>query len=126
MPFLFNPFTGNFDVVTNSSEDLSALQAEVNALDSRVDQLEIDIVNLESFAATFTTGTWTGPVSNSYSLTVLAGLHGKTEPSVQVFELVGGNYEQVDCSVSINANKDVTISVNQIPDLRFNGKIIIS
>lgn len=127
MSFRFNPFTGGFDLVAASSElDLSGLQAEIDALDGRVSDLESDVADLQTYSQTFTAIAWSGPVDNEYSLTIPFANHGKTNPFVQIFELVVGEYQLVECFVNIDASNNVTISVNQVPDLRFNGKIIIS
>jgi hypothetical protein len=121
MAFKFNALTGNFDIVTQTDDiDFSAIQAQV-------DSIVTDVSDLQTYTETFTTASWSGPVSGKYTLTFLYDDHGKDHPIIQIFELVGGgNYEQVECFTYIDTNKDITISVNQIPDLKFNGKINIS
>lgn len=72
------------------------------------------------------TSDWSGPSGGVYSITVLESSHDKgTNPIVQIFELVGSDYEEVQVDISINSNGDVTISVTENIDTRFVGKIII-
>jgi len=62
-----------------------------------------------------------------YEHTVSAATHGKgLNPEVQVYELNGAIYEMTIPSILVNASGDVTIQINQTPDLRFTGKLIIS
>lgn len=81
----------------------------------------------ETFTQTFNnTTSWAGPSGGSYTFTVLASAHGKnTEPLVQVYELNGSDYEQVDVEVIINTSGDVTIRVTETVDTRFVGKVVI-
>lgn len=78
------------------------------------------------YSQTFSVATWSGPSGGEYSITVLASNHGcGTTPIVQVHELILSNYEQVETDVSINSSGDVTISVTENIDNRFNGRITI-
>lgn len=102
----YNPFTGNFDFTGSGGGGGSG--------------------PAERYVASFNNTTdWT-LASPDYTLTVLAATHGKgINPSVQIFELVGLNYEQVSTNVTVNASGDVTLKVNEVPDNRFNGAILI-
>ncbi len=62
-----------------------------------------------------------------YSLEVTYAVHQKdTVPSVVCFEEVSpGVFEQVYPNITVNSVGDVTVRVNQTPDLRFIGKLII-
>ncbi len=82
----------------------------------------------DRFVDTFNNTTdWSGPTSGLYTITVTAATHTKgTNPNVQVYELVSGNYEQVQPnSIVINISGDVIISALETPDTRFNGLILI-
>lgn len=106
MSIVFNPFSGGFDFTGTSSGGGPSLA--------------------ERYALSFNNTTdWTLSAPD-YTLTILAGTHGKgTNPSVHVFELVGLNYEQIVTNVTVNASGDVTLKVTQLPDNRFNGAILI-
>ena len=79
------------------------------------------------YSQTFSVATWGAPSSGEYSIVILAASHGAgTTPVVQVSELNGSDYEQVDVNnVSINPLGDVTISVTETIDARFDGRITI-
>jgi hypothetical protein len=72
-------------------------------------------------------GDWSGPSGGYYTITVLEATHEQgTTPMVQVYELVGALYEQVDVDrVAINGSGDVTIRVTENIDTRFEGRITI-
>lgn len=79
------------------------------------------------YSQTFIGADWAGPSSGNYSITIAAATHLKgTEPLVTVFEKSGSDYEVIIVNTIINSFGSVTIYVNQTPDLRFIGKIIIS
>lgn len=83
---------------------------------------------VDAFSATFDSSlSWVGPVSDYYTITYTAAVHGKgINPAVQIFEEEGLNFNLVDVDrVQINAVGDVEIRVPATPDLRFVGKIII-
>lgn len=61
-----------------------------------------------------------------YELTVSAGTHGKgVNPSVNVYELVDGDYEQVGLVIKISPLGDVVLQITASPDTRFNGVVVI-
>lgn len=79
------------------------------------------------YVATFNdTSDWSGPSSGFYSQSIPLSTHHKTNPTVDLFETVSGNNEQVMADISVDGSYVVTIKVPQTPDLRFAGKIIIS
>lgn len=92
------------------------------------------LISVEQLAATgkyfeeFDTVDWAGPSGGFYSYTVLASTHGKGKNLIaQVFQLDSGEYELVLAhSLRINSVGDVTIRVPEVPDSRFQGKIVIS
>jgi hypothetical protein len=122
MPFLFNPLTGQLDIVTNADGDIAALQAQVNALQVQVDDIEDQT---EKVTASFTTADFV-LVVDQYIFTVIAADHLKDDPLVTVYEVNGSDFDEVTASIKILANKDVQLIVPQSPDVRFNGKLIIS
>lgn len=82
----------------------------------------------DNFVQTFnTTSSWAGPVMGDYRITILEATHEKGVcPSVQIYEQNGLDFHAIVTGISLNSSGDVTISVKEIPDLRFTGKIIIS
>lgn len=101
-----NIFTGNFDIVGESG---SAAVKYSQAFDATTD--------------------WGSPSGGKYSITVTAATHGVgVNPNVAILELVSpGVYEQVFVdTVVISSTGVITISVLEVPDLRFEGKLIIS
>jgi hypothetical protein len=103
MAQIFNPFTGQLDFTGSTSVAPAAT----------------------NYVQTFTTATF-GASGGNYILTITAATHGLgTSPGVEVFELVGSDYVVIISSILVNTSGDVTISVNQTPDARFNGKVVI-
>lgn len=80
------------------------------------------------FSQAFTVANWTGPVGGFYFITILENTHDKgTDPGVQLFELSGVDYIQVEVDrVRVNSSGDIEIRVPDSPDLRFNGKIVVT
>lgn len=79
------------------------------------------------YSELFNIANWGSAVGGYYTITILASIHGKgTSPGVQVFLSNTGNYELAEVDlVSVNGSGDVTIRVLEIPDLRFNGRVVI-
>jgi hypothetical protein len=95
-----------------------------NDVQGAIDELAAS--SSSKYNITFNNSTdWT-LISGSYSLTVLKATHNRNNPTVQVFELVGSDYLQVETGVNVNSSEDVIITINSVPDLRFTGKILIS
>jgi hypothetical protein len=70
-------------------------------------------------------GSWTVD-SGNYILTIPAAVHGKgTNPHVQAFQSVGSDFEEIIVGVLLSPAGNITITVNQTPDARFSGKIIV-
>lgn len=77
------------------------------------------------FSSVFSIGSWT-LLGSEYFINVPESSHGLgIELQVQVFEESGTDYVEVDTQVLINASGDVKITINQIPENRFDGKIVI-
>ena len=79
---------------------------------------------VDNFNATTDWGVASG---GYYSYTVLASVHERgTNPTVDVFELVGADYNKVEPDlISVNASGDITIRVPENPDCRFEGRMVI-
>jgi hypothetical protein len=80
----------------------------------------------ESFFVNFSTVDW-NLSGDQYVITVLKSDHEKgTAPGVQVFVIEAGHYVKCEVNnISINNDGDITISIPQSPDLRFNGRVVI-
>lgn len=108
MGIIFNPLSGTFDFTGTSGGGGGGLA--------------------DRYVDTFNATTdWSGPSGGLYTITVTAATHAKGgNPNVQVYELVGSDYELVQPnSLVINGLGDVTISTLQTPDTRFAGLILI-
>lgn len=74
----------------------------------------------------FVVGDWVLNV-DVYEISILADDHIKgINPSAQVFENILSDFEEVEIGIELNIDGDITLTVPQNPDLRFDGKIIIS
>lgn len=61
-----------------------------------------------------------------YEIDILESTHGLgANLGIHVYELVGGNYNEVVVDTEIDATGNITISISSSTDLRFDGKIII-
>ena len=77
------------------------------------------------YSQVISTGSWTLN-AGEYEITVPVTLHGKgANPQVDTYQLVGSDYEHIITGVFLNSSGDVTIKVNQTPDARFQGKVVI-
>lgn len=106
---VFNPFTGNFDF-TDSGGSSPAVQSP-------------------NYVYTFNATTdWGVATSGFYTITTLLATHAKgSNPTIQVFELVGSDYDVVDTTTFINSiTGAISIKSLESPDSRFAGKIIVS
>lgn len=108
MGIVLNPFSGQLDFIGTGGSGPSSGPAE------RYTQL-------------FTNATWGSPSGGYYTITVTQATHGKTDtPEVSVYEQDGLEFVKVQVQdLRINASGDVSISVPETPDLRFNGLILI-
>ncbi len=77
------------------------------------------------FVSFFNVVSWIASGSE-YHITLLESVHNLgTALQVQVFEESGADYSLVDIETIITVTGDVTITINQIPDNRFDGKLVI-
>ena len=81
----------------------------------------------DAFSDTFNaTSNWGTPVSGVYSIPYPQTLHAKgTTPTIDVYELVSGEYVPVEVPMTIDLSGNVTLQISETPDLRFAGIIII-
>lgn len=107
-------------ISSNSSVDISA-----NSLTGEID-FQVTGGSTPPHVASFVSGDWVSD-SGQYQITVLAGTHLKgINPTVQIYEDVLGLFEEIEAPIELNTLGDITIIVEQTPDLRFSGKMIIS
>jgi len=73
------------------------------------------------------TTSWGAASGGVYSQTITRAVHGKSvTPIVQVYELDTGNYELVlPNSIDIDTSGNVTITVTENNNTRFEGRIVI-
>jgi hypothetical protein len=101
----FNPFSGQFDYVGTSGGGIV------------VPTYELAITNNTQ---------WGVASGGIYSITILASNHGHgVNPLVQCLETNGSNYDLIIVAHKLNASGDITIEVDETPDNRFLGKILI-
>lgn len=111
--------------------DIAQNSSDIAALDTRMDTAEADINALQAadipYSLTFNSTTdWSGPVGGDYFISVLAVEHEKgTLPKSETSELVSGDYEGVSVLTTITTAGQITIKVNSVPDLRFEGRVLI-
>jgi len=78
------------------------------------------------YSSTFNATTSWSLSGGEYLYSIPETTHGKgTSPMVQVFELIGSDYFEIQTAIKIETNGDITIIVNETPDLRFQGKVTI-
>lgn len=80
----------------------------------------------DPYVSTFNSTTdWSGPSGGFYSILIPQATHEKgLNPTVDVFESVSGNFEEVIVEVIVSSSGNITI---RIPDdgTRFVGKLVI-
>jgi hypothetical protein len=78
------------------------------------------------FVKTFIVGDWSLS-SGEYTISVPESEHERgIAPSVEAYELSAGDYELVILSIEVTGTGLVKISIPELPDNRFAGKLIIS
>lgn len=136
MAYKFNPISGAFDLVGGGPSDgevtgpASAIDGAIVLFDGITGKVikdsEITLADLSNYSEVFNNTTdWTLDV-DSYFITVTKAIHKKDNPIVQTLELSGLDYVEVTTGVRVDASENVIITVNSTPDLRFEGKLIIS
>lgn len=137
MAFKFNPLTGFLDLTDGSggggptSADQVSYDNTTSGLPAINVQEAIDELAAASGAVNYSdafnaTSDWT-LASPVYKIDIPEGTHLKgINPQVQVYELTGGNYVLINTDVVVDNSGVVSIQVNSSPDLRFQGKVVIS
>lgn len=134
MAFKFNSLTGNFDL-TNSDASSTALSVSYDNTGSGLIATNVQDAIDElagsspiNFASTFNATTdWTLD-TGIYKIDIGEGTHLKgTNPMVEIFESSAGPlYTHLNTDIVVDNSGQVTIKVNQTPDLRFAGRVVIS
>lgn len=104
MPYVFNPISGQFNFVPALPDNIS---------------------NIANYSQTFVIADWT-LAGDTYSLTIPKSTHNKNNPVAVVYELSGADYIKVETGVRVDSSENIILTVNAVPDLRFDGKISIS
>jgi|GEM_PF-5196714 hypothetical protein len=102
----------------------SSVEIVADPQQGTIDFKAIGAAGSSPFKQEFLVSDWVS-VGSFYELTISSATHGKTGPSVEIYELTGGIYEEVDASITVDASNNVIINVPQTPDLRFAGRVII-
>lgn len=109
MPYKFNIFTGTFDYYESGGGGPG--------------------VQSPNYVQLFNATTdWGSPSGGYYTISIPLANHAKgNNPVIQVFELVGSDYDLVDTTIFIDSGTSaISIKALQSPDTRFQGKIVIS
>lgn len=70
---------------------------------------------------------WGAPSGGIYSISIPVSTHSKgSNPIVQILELSGADFIMIGLASKMDASGNITLEVNQTPDNRFAGKIIIA
>jgi len=68
---------------------------------------------------------FTGPSAGEYTLSIPFATHQRVNPKIQLFEDNGVDFENVLIKVNVDTSDNITLTVSEVPDLRFSGKAII-
>lgn len=81
----------------------------------------------ETFTQSFNSSSdWGAPSGGFYTIAIPQSTHGKSvQPLVQLYEVAGPDFEQVDAEIIISVAGDVNIRVTEVIDARFAGKVVI-
>jgi hypothetical protein len=114
-------------VVINSYRGVPPAARQSLSIGTTLNESSESVPVPENYIRSFNNTTdWTLNV-DTYEIEVLASSHGKgINPQLQTFETNGGNFDEVICSMSIDSSGNAKIKVQQTPNLRFNGKLILS
>lgn len=139
MAYKFNPLSGQFDyyevatvppgsgdVVGPASSTADNITTFTDGTGKNIQDSGVAITEVLAYVQTFVIADWVGPSAGSYSLTIPKATHLQTVPEAVVFELSGSDYIQVEVGVKVLANDNVILTVNDVPDNRFDGRVIIN
>ena len=133
----FNEAGGSTDIDVPSGDNLTEVELlTFTSSDSSVTITGNDItktIDLKvsasfggAYVDSFSTGDWTGPVLGVYSLSYLQAIHLKgVNPTIDIYESIASVYSPLEVSTEIDVSGNIVLQVSQIPNLRFNGLIII-
>ena len=81
----------------------------------------------ETFTQSFNATTDWGVASGGfYTIAIPQSTHGKSvSPLVQLYEVAGSDFDQVEAEIVITSAGDVDIKVTEVIDSRFAGKVVI-
>jgi hypothetical protein len=139
MPYKFNPLSGQFDyyqdftvppgsgdVVGPAGSTPDNIVTFADGTGKAVQDSGVSINEILAYSETFVVGDWVGPSGGSYTITIPKTSHLQTQPECSVFELSGSDYIEVIVGVRVTTTDDVVLTVNNVPDNRFSGRIIIN
>lgn len=139
MPYKFNPLSGQFDyyqgmtlppgtgdVIGPGSSTPENIVIFSDATGKNIEDSGVAITEILAYVQAFVIGDWVGPSAGSYSLTIPKSSHLQIAPEAVVFELSGSDYIQVEVGVRVLANDNIVLTVNDVPDNRFAGRVIIN
>ena len=111
------------DLILTSQD--SSVTFTVDNLTNTIDFAALGNGGTTKYIKTVLLGDWVGPSSGQYTLTVAFSFHGIANPKVVSYETSGADFEQILVPIKIDALHNITLTVPQIPDTRFTGKIVI-
>jgi hypothetical protein len=81
----------------------------------------------ETYTQSFnSTSDWGAASGGFYTIAIPQSTHGKSlNPVVQLYEVDGTDFSQVDAEIVISPAGDVNIRVTEVIDTRFAGKVVI-
>lgn len=68
---------------------------------------------------------WIGPSSGQYTLTIPFSFHAISNPVVACYESNGSDFDIILVPTMVDASNNVILTVSEIPDTRFIGKVIL-
>ena len=139
MPYKFNPLSGQFDyyqeltlppgtgdVVGPASSTTDNIVVFADGTGKNIADSGVAISEVLAYEQTFVIADWVGPSGGSYTLTIPKSTHLQTAPEAVVFELSDSDYIQVEVGVRVLPNDNIVLTVNDVPDNRFDGRVIIN
>lgn len=112
------------DEYTFTSSD-NSISITADPLTNSLDFTSTGVGGLSKYSQVFVTTDWVLN-GNSYELTILSTVYGnKPNPIIHTYETILGEDTIVVPSVNRNINNDIILQVSQVPDNRYNGKVII-
>lgn len=139
MPYKFNPLSGQFDyyqtytlppgtgdVIGPASSTAENIVTFADNTGKNIEDSGVAITEVLAYSQTFVVADWVGPSAGAYTLTIPKSTHLQTQPECSVFELDGLDYIEVTVGVRVTPADDIILTVNEVPDNRFDGRVIIN